>query len=222
MFRQNQVCAERVIQGVLNILCVTRVARRRFIFTLTKVNTNRFPVQLVYNTSQRFDFSVVRVATGREVWRWSVGRFFTPAIQRIRLDPGETTSQSVEWRAVNNRGNPVPPGAYRVLGENLARVRRLGTGGDEDDDIIVTPGATAMAKMPQLEVQFEHTDGAIGKASIGTTPAKPVSGSVHTVKSGDTLWKIASQYGVSVNKLKSLNNLTNPDNLKVGQKIKLK
>lgn len=42
----------------------------------------------------------------------------------------------------------------------------------------------------------------------------------YTVKSGDTLYKIANNYGVSVSELKSLNNLTS-NNLSIGQKIKL-
>lgn len=41
---------------------------------------------------------------------------------------------------------------------------------------------------------------------------------VYTVKSGDTLYSIASKYGLSVSELKSLNNLIN-NNLSIGQKL---
>ncbi|SPP29679.1 putative peptidoglycan endopeptidase LytF [Brochothrix thermosphacta] len=55
------------------------------------------------------------------------------------------------------------------------------------------------------------------------TVAKPaVSASTHTVKSGDSLGKIASQYGVSVSYLVNRNNLSNANDLSVGQVLQLK
>lgn len=46
------------------------------------------------------------------------------------------------------------------------------------------------------------------------------SGTVYTVKSGDTLWSIAKKYNVSVDYIKKKNNLKSNE-LKVGQKLKL-
>lgn len=43
----------------------------------------------------------------------------------------------------------------------------------------------------------------------------------YTVKSGDTLYKIANQFGLSVNELKSINNLST-NNLSIGQVLKVK
>lgn len=44
--------------------------------------------------------------------------------------------------------------------------------------------------------------------------------SVHTVKSGDTLYSIATQYGMSVNRIKYLNSLSS-NKIKIGQKLKV-
>lgn len=47
-----------------------------------------------------------------------------------------------------------------------------------------------------------------------------IGGTTYIVKNGDSLWKIANQYGITVNELKSANNLTG-DNLSVGQVLKV-
>ncbi len=44
----------------------------------------------------------------------------------------------------------------------------------------------------------------------------------YTVRYGDSLWKIANRYGVSVNSLVTLNNIQNPNLIYPGQQIKVK
>ena len=44
----------------------------------------------------------------------------------------------------------------------------------------------------------------------------------YTVRYGDSLWKIANRYGVSVNSLVSLNNIQNPNLIYPGQQIRVK
>lgn len=51
---------------------------------------------------------------------------------------------------------------------------------------------------------------------IGETP----SGTIYTVKSGDSLWNIAKKFGVSVEELKAANNLTS-NLLNIGQVLKI-
>ncbi len=51
-----------------------------------------------------------------------------------------------------------------------------------------------------------------------TTPSAPSTNNVYNVKNGDTLYSIAGRYGITVDSLKTANNLTS-DNLKIGQKL---
>ena len=44
---------------------------------------------------------------------------------------------------------------------------------------------------------------------------------VHTVQSGETLWDIAQAYGITVDSIVSANDLTNPNRLRVGQKLEI-
>ena len=57
--------------------------------------------------------------------------------------------------------------------------------------------------------------------STTATPAKPASSATYTVKAGDTLSQIAANYGTSYQTLASLNHLSNPNEIYVGQTLKL-
>lgn len=62
------------------------------------------------------------------------------------------------------------------------------------------------------------------KPSSGTSSSSSSSSggtTTYTVRSGDTLSEIAQEHGTTVAKLKSLNNISNVNNIKVGQKIKI-
>ena len=58
------------------------------------------------------------------------------------------------------------------------------------------------------------------KKGVETAPVKLVSNeNEYTIQKGDTLWEIAKKYnGLSISKIKSLNNLES-DNLKPGDKL---
>ena len=57
--------------------------------------------------------------------------------------------------------------------------------------------------------------------STTATPAKPASSATYTVKAGDTLSQIAASHGTSYQNLASLNHLSNPNEIYVGQTLKL-
>jgi membrane-bound lytic murein transglycosylase D len=58
-----------------------------------------------------------------------------------------------------------------------------------------------------------------------TTPppmtTEPAGGLTYTVKNGDSLGKIAAHYGVSSREIAELNNISNPNKIRVGQKLVL-
>src|SRR5690606_7996855 len=51
---------------------------------------------------------------------------------------------------------------------------------------------------------------------LGQSLVIPVSGSMYTVKNGDTIWSIARDHGVTVNSILQANNIPNPNLLSPG------
>lgn len=60
---------------------------------------------------------------------------------------------------------------------------------------------------------------AAGPAAAGGTAEAAPEGGIHVVQSGDTLSRIASQYGVSLTDLQRANPAVNPRALQIGQRI---
>ena len=68
-----------------------------------------------------------------------------------------------------------------------------------------------------LSVPGYNTTGTSSPTNPGSGP--PLDHRVHIVVPGDTLWKIANKYTISLDTLLAANNLTNPDVLEIGQSI---
>ncbi len=66
---------------------------------------------------------------------------------------------------------------------------------------------------------------ALGLARALGLQKKNASGTgaqVHLVQKGDTLWKMARKYNVTVNRLLELNPGIEPERLQIGQKVRIK
>jgi LysM repeat protein len=81
-----------------------------------------------------------------------------------------------------------------------------------------------MAELQDLMIQYE--------TRLTATPASfaPARGEraylgtggkrlIHTVRTGDTLWSIAKQYGATVSQIRAWNHMSSKDRLRVGQKL---
>lgn len=60
-----------------------------------------------------------------------------------------------------------------------------------------------------------------GTSSPSPSPSPTPTQRTYTVKSGDTLIGIARQFGVTTTAIAQLNNLTNTNNIRVGQVLKI-
>ena len=80
-------------------------------------------------------------------------------------------------------------------------------------------------------MSFEEKQQSVGKAvTSNSQPVTPVTGYdtdgdfiTYTVQSGDTIWDIVKMYdNVTASQVMSLNNISDPEKIKVGQKLKIK
>ncbi|NOZ71583.1 MAG: LysM peptidoglycan-binding domain-containing protein [Chloroflexi bacterium] len=129
------------------------------------------------------------------------GRDLPPIPDTVELTPRPPTP------------TPEPPSfIYTVqAGDTLSRIaQRFGT----DSDVIIQ--LNALSNPNELRVGQQLRIPGVAPAN-----AASVSGKVHIVQPGDTLFSIAQQYGISMDALAAQNQITDPDNLMVGQVLQI-
>ena len=78
---------------------------------------------------------------------------------------------------------------------------------------------TAKGRLLNRRVEVKPESNNLGKIQLDET-INPVKKGIHIVKKNETLFSIANQYNISIEHLKSLNNLSG-NTIKVGQKLKI-
>lgn len=91
----------------------------RFILHVT--NSGDEPIEVLFPTSQRYDF-VVRTPAGDEVWRWSDGMGFLQALSNETLAPGESWEMEAVWDPGDRTGEFVAVGELK--GRDLDLLQR--------------------------------------------------------------------------------------------------
>ena len=90
-------------------------------------------------------------------------------------------------------------------------------------DIVTLP----RKDMPKGDFEFivfnQHGDTVADQWMNLRTPQKTVAKKVqwHTVRTGETLWSIAQRYGVSIKSMLTVNPKIDPDNIWIGQKLRV-
>jgi membrane-bound lytic murein transglycosylase D len=78
-----------------------------------------------------------------------------------------------------------------------------------------------LIRIGQKLVVYSQVASKPSSSSKTTVAAADGKARYHTIQSGDTLWDIAKKNGLSVDKLKELNNISNHYRLKIGSKLKI-
>lgn len=98
-------------------------------------------------------------------------------------------------------------------------IKRLNFTGDKTGNLTMHKWFAATAcPGPYLESKFQYIADEVNKR-LTASIIKPSASTIYIVKSGDTLSEIAEKYGVTYQALASHNNISNPNLIRVGQKI---
>jgi lipoprotein NlpD len=124
----------------------------------------------------------------------------------------------VIWWATGEQGRMWPRRvASAGAGVVLVLVLTAGCGGGDNKSAPTTVATTASTAPP--------TTAPAGTTAPPATTAAPTVGTdangEYTIQKGDTLSKIAKQFGTSVAAIVTLNNLENPDKIAEGQRLKI-
>lgn len=109
------------------------------------------------------------------------------------------------------------PGTKRIVASEPAEMTALrnqqNVNSSEDGLIEIRPQADRVESQLVLPSRAE---------AAGIPKATPVgSGRTHKVKAGESIWRISNEYDVGQKELMSLNKITDPTKLRVGQVLKL-
>ncbi len=81
------------------------------------------------------------------------------------------------------------------------------------------PTPTPVPPPPATPVSPQPTATPLGSSGVPVIPAQSAGEQIYIVQSGDTLFSIARRFGVTVAAIQQRNNISDPNNIKVGQQL---
>lgn len=81
-------------------------------------------LSLNFETSQNYDFFVRDRESGKEIWRWSKGNYFSRVNRNLALLPGQQWRYEEFWDYKDNQHYLLAPGTYEAVGALVTREPR--------------------------------------------------------------------------------------------------
>jgi hypothetical protein len=85
------------------------LSNEEIVLAITISNKKADTLELLFNTTQRYDFLVYK--DSRLVWRWSEDKFFAMTIETLNINAGESLIFTEKWEPT-----ALMPGIYTAVG----------------------------------------------------------------------------------------------------------
>lgn len=82
--------------------------------TMVALNVSDKILPFRFGSGQTYDFVIHEAASGKEVWKWSNGNFFTQVVRTDSIRPEGRWQFEITWNRKDNDDKPVPAGRYRL------------------------------------------------------------------------------------------------------------
>jgi hypothetical protein len=84
--------------------------------TMVALNVSDKILPFRFGSGQTYDFVIHDAASGREIWKWSNGNFFTQVVRTDSIRVGGKWEFEITWNRKDNDEKAVPAGRYRLTG----------------------------------------------------------------------------------------------------------
>ncbi|MDO7788075.1 L,D-transpeptidase family protein [Desulforamulus aquiferis] len=192
---------------------------------MSKINFYRAGMELVIDPASR-QLSVYMGGQLSKAYPIAVGKPSTPTpagnykvINKV-INPGGVLGS--RWMGLN-----IPGGNYGIHGTN----NPASIGNKVSLGCIRMHNKNVEELFPQVPVGtpvevrsikgYNQKSVPASNPNVDTGTGPPLDHSVYIVQPGDTLWKIAAKFNVTLDAIIESNNLTNPNILQVGQQINI-
>lgn len=181
------------------------------------------------------DFPHRRVSTdtkahGKTIILWAVGILIFVAIMSFLFGGGSEVSKE-ELDAVKTRLDLLEKRAANLEGVE-GRIAHLEKGDKKLQQSITKRDKSIRflkSRINKLNQRIDRLQKSVASTSVRTKPpdikqekqTSPVKGHYHEVRVGESLYRIAHQYGMSVDELCRINNITTDHAIQPGQKLKV-
>lgn len=102
-----------IVKGRLETRGVYEIKDGKVVFDFELMSQYERPKELKFGSGQQFEVTITD-ENGREVYRYSDGKFFTMALMMKEINAGETIKWQDEWNLTNKEGEKLTSGRYRA------------------------------------------------------------------------------------------------------------